>query len=84
MTQKLEIDDIQLIIAETLNSQISITKEELKSLSNNNRYLQDKDANSFVVEDASYGFASRKKGEKLSSDQIEFLNQFYQTQAYQQ
>ena len=73
MTQKLEIDDIQLITAETLNPQISITKEELKSFSNNNWYSQVKDANSFVVKDASYGLASRKKGEKLSSDQIEFL-----------
>ena len=34
LTNKLQIDDIKLLTVNTLNSQIKITKEELKSLSN--------------------------------------------------
>ena len=73
LTNKLQIDDIKLLTVNTLNPQIKITKEELKSLSNEIESLKNKDDCSFVVEDSSYGLVNRRKGEKLSYNQIKFL-----------
>ena len=72
LTNKLQIDDIKLLTVNTLNPQIKITKEELKSLSNEIESLKNNDDCSFVVEDSSYGLVNRRKGEKLSYNQIEF------------
>ena len=73
LTNKLQIDDINLLTVNTLNPQIKITKDELKSLSNEIKSLKNKDDCSFVVEDSSYGLVNRRKGEKLSYNQIKFL-----------
>ena len=56
---------IKLITENTLNSQISNTKEEIKSVNNPAKHSQDKDNLNFMIEDASYVLSSRKKGEKL-------------------
>ena len=37
MTRKIEIDDKQIMITETLNSQMNITGNEIKSLRNSSR-----------------------------------------------
>ena len=75
-TQKIEIGDMQMMTAETFNSQINIIKEEIESLRTSNWEILDRDINTFGVEDSFYGFASRKKGENFSDIKFNFWNEF--------
>ena len=63
MTQEFEN---KMITANTLNSQICIAKEEIKSMNNHTEHSKDKDHLNLIVEDASKGLLFRKKGENLS------------------
>ena len=47
----------------TLNFQIALQRKEIKFINNNTENLQDKDNLNFIIEGASYGLSSRKKGE---------------------
>ena len=71
LTRNPENDDVKILKINTLNSQIGITKEEIKSM--NNKVLQSINNYdcSFILDDASYWLVNRKKGEKLSINQIQ-------------
>ena len=73
LTRKLENDDIKLLTINTLNSQIGITKEEIKFMNIKVLHSINKDNCSFILDDTSYLLVNRKKGEKFSINRITFL-----------
>ena len=72
VTLKLDFDDIKLLTIKTLNSQIDISKDEVKTLNNENQPESTDGYSQLINEDASYGLKTRSKGDKLSFDQISF------------
>ena len=75
VTLKLGFDDIKLLTIKTLNSKNDISKNEVKTLSNENQPESTDGYSQLINEDASYGLKTRSKGNKLSFDQISFLTE---------
>ena len=57
------------------NSQFDISKEEIKTSSNDHQSDSNYDISHLIPEKASYGLKVRSKGEKLSYDQRIFLRE---------
>ena len=73
ITQKIELDEITSLTLKTLNPHIDISKNEIKEMDAKIKSNRSESDIQLIVEDASYGLKNRRKGEKLSYDQISFL-----------
>ena len=74
-TQNLDINDIMILTVKKLNSQIDISKEDIKILSNDYQSDSKEYISQLIPENVSYGLKVRSKGEKLSHDQRIFLKE---------
>ena len=58
-----------------MNSQIDISKEEIKTLNNDHQSDSNDDISQLILENDSYGLKVSQKGEKFSHDQRIFLRE---------
>ena len=71
-TQKLDLDDIKILTLKAINPNIDISKDEISTFDRKISLNRDEENLQMIIEDASYGLKNRRKGDKLSHDQIKF------------
>ena len=73
LTMKLNTQEIKLLCAKTLDKNIELTENKINSLSKIEDSCSSNDKFDTFLDYVTYGFVSRNKHEKLTTDQIRYL-----------
>ena len=69
----MDLDDIKYHTLKAINSSIDISKDEISTFDRKISSNRDEEYLQIIIKDASYGLKNRRKGDKLSHDQIKFF-----------